>query len=89
MPRQADDRVRLLHGPYQPPPLRFGDRATCLFRDCDVVVTGGTDAPSSPAYTTSPPPPPWRPAPSTAPPWTGCRPSWTASPRSWTPWPPG
>jgi hypothetical protein len=45
MPRRgADDRVRLLHGPYRPPRLRRGDRATCLFRDCDVIVTGWTDA---------------------------------------------
>jgi hypothetical protein len=45
MPRGgADDRVRLLHGPYRPPRLRRGDRATCLFKDCDVVVTGWTDA---------------------------------------------
>jgi hypothetical protein len=45
MPRGGtDDRVRLLHGPYRPPRLRKGDRASCLFRDCDVVVTGWTDA---------------------------------------------
>jgi hypothetical protein len=45
MPRRgADDRVRLLHGPYRAPRLRKGDRATCLFKDCDVVVTGWTDA---------------------------------------------
>ena len=44
MPRRTDDRVRLLHGPYEAPPLRVGDRATCLFADCDVVVTGWTDA---------------------------------------------
>jgi hypothetical protein len=30
MPRQTADRVRLLHGPYHVPPLRVGDRATCL-----------------------------------------------------------
>jgi hypothetical protein len=42
--RAADDRVRLLHGPYRPPRLRKGDRAMCLLRDCAVVVTGGTDA---------------------------------------------
>ena len=41
------DRVRLLHGPYQPPRLYVGDRATCLYRDCDVVVTSWTDAPIS------------------------------------------
>jgi hypothetical protein len=31
---------QLLHGPYTPQPLRRGDKATCLFRDCDVVITG-------------------------------------------------
>ena len=44
MARTVDDRVRLLHGPYKAPRLRRGDRAFCLFRDCDVVVTGWTDA---------------------------------------------
>jgi hypothetical protein len=34
------DRVKLLHGPYNAPPLKRGDRATCLARDCDVIVTG-------------------------------------------------
>src|SRR5262249_39086450 len=48
-PAQAEamsdaDRVRLLFGPYQAPALKRGDRATCLFKDCDVVVTGWTDA---------------------------------------------
>jgi hypothetical protein len=43
MARAADDRVRLLHGPYRTPPLRKGDRTTCLFKDGDVVVTGWTD----------------------------------------------
>src|SRR5262249_41617364 len=38
------DRVQLLVGPYKAPPLKRGDRATCLFRDCGVVVTGWTDA---------------------------------------------
>jgi hypothetical protein len=28
------DRVRLLHGPYAPPPLRKGGRTTRLLRDC-------------------------------------------------------
>src|SRR5262245_16611373 len=37
---KAADRVKLLHGPYRPPALRRGDRATCYFRDCDVIVTG-------------------------------------------------
>jgi hypothetical protein len=34
------ERVKLLFGPYQSPPLRRGDRAICHVRDCDVVVTG-------------------------------------------------
>jgi hypothetical protein len=37
--------VKLLFGPYKAPPLKRGDRATCLFRDCLVVVTGWTAAP--------------------------------------------
>jgi hypothetical protein len=44
MARAADERVRLLHGPYRTPRLRRGERAFCLFRDCDVIVTGWTDA---------------------------------------------
>jgi hypothetical protein len=35
----------LLFGPYHAPPLRRGDRATCLYRDADVVVTSWTGAP--------------------------------------------
>jgi hypothetical protein len=38
------DRIKLLFGPYKAPPLRRGDRAFCLLRDCDVVVTSWTDA---------------------------------------------
>jgi len=38
------ERVHLLAGPYRPPPLKRGDRAFCLLRDCDVVVTSWTDA---------------------------------------------
>ena len=34
----------MLHGPYRAPSLRVGDRATCLLKDGDVVVTGWTDA---------------------------------------------
>jgi hypothetical protein len=34
------DKVKLLFGPYEPPPLRKGDRTSCLYRDADVVVTG-------------------------------------------------
>ena len=44
MARTVNDRVRLLHGPYRTPRLRRGGRAFCLFRDCDVVVTGWADA---------------------------------------------
>jgi hypothetical protein len=39
------ERVRLLHCPYRPPRLVRGDRATCLLRDCTVVITAWTDAP--------------------------------------------
>jgi hypothetical protein len=38
------ERVQLLFGPYQAPPLKRGDRATCLFGDCEVVITSWTDA---------------------------------------------
>ena len=41
------EKVKLLHGPYQVPALRVGDRATCLYRECAVVVTSWTDAPIS------------------------------------------
>jgi hypothetical protein len=34
------NRVRLLFGPYKPPKLQRGRRATCLYRDADVVITG-------------------------------------------------
>jgi hypothetical protein len=44
MPRRATDREKLLHGPYRSPALRRDDRAFCLFKDCDVVITGWTDA---------------------------------------------
>jgi hypothetical protein len=47
MPRRVDDRARLLGGPYRAPRLHVGDRATCLFRDCDIEVTSWTDAPIS------------------------------------------
>jgi hypothetical protein len=42
MPRHPD-KVKLLSDPYTPPPLRKGDRAVCLYRDADVVVTGWSD----------------------------------------------
>lgn len=38
------ERHRLLFAPYKPPPFRRGDRAFCLARDCDVVITSWTDA---------------------------------------------
>jgi transposase-like protein len=41
---KATDRTKLLFGPYRAPALKRGDRAACLFKDCDVVVTGWTDA---------------------------------------------
>jgi hypothetical protein len=39
------ERVKLLFGPYNAPPLKRGDRVSCLFRDCEVIVTGWSDAP--------------------------------------------
>jgi hypothetical protein len=41
----ALDRTRLLFGPYKAPALQKGDCAFCLARDCDVIITGWTDAP--------------------------------------------
>jgi hypothetical protein len=38
------ERLKLLHGPYTAPPLQRGDRAVCLFRDAEVVITGWSDA---------------------------------------------
>jgi len=38
------ERVKLLFGPYNPPPLKRGDRAFCLYRDQLVVVTWWSDA---------------------------------------------
>jgi len=35
----------LLFGPYQAPDLGVGDRALCLFRDCQVTITSWTAAP--------------------------------------------
>jgi hypothetical protein len=37
--------VELLHGPYTPPSVREGDRATCLYRGCEVLVVGRSEAP--------------------------------------------
>jgi hypothetical protein len=42
VPRHPD-KVRLLFGPYRPPRLKRGRRATCLYRDADVVITGMSD----------------------------------------------
>ena len=41
---QRLDAYQLHHGPYNPPALRRGDRAACLFRDGDVIITGWSDA---------------------------------------------
>ena len=38
------DPHHLAYGPYRPPSLRRGDRAHCLGRDCEVIVTSWTDA---------------------------------------------
>ena len=38
------DKVRLLFGPYKPPPLKRGDVAFCYIRDYPVVVIGWSDA---------------------------------------------
>ena len=43
MPKVLDPH-QLHHGPYNPPALRRGDKATCLYRDGDVIITGWTDA---------------------------------------------
>src|SRR5690242_14414692 len=45
MPRPPPPQ--LLFGPYRWPPLQVGERTTCLYRDCDVVITSWTDAPIS------------------------------------------
>src|SRR5436190_23997427 len=41
--RRVPDKFCLLHGPYEPPALRKGDRTTCLYRDALVVVTSWSD----------------------------------------------
>jgi hypothetical protein len=41
------DRVQLLFGPYQVPPVKRGDRAFCFVRDREMVITGWSDAPLS------------------------------------------
>ena len=42
--KESLNAYQLHHGPYHPPPLRRGDRATCLLRDGDVIITGWSDA---------------------------------------------
>jgi hypothetical protein len=41
--RCVPDKFRLPHGPYTPLSLHKGDRATCLYRDADVVITRWSD----------------------------------------------
>src|SRR5262249_7625408 len=41
--RRVPENAKLLFGPYEPPPLQKGDRATCLSRDADVVITSWSD----------------------------------------------
>jgi hypothetical protein len=43
-PVNQRDKVQLLFGPYRAAALRRGDRAFCLARDCDVVITSWTAA---------------------------------------------
>src|SRR5688500_11765036 len=40
----AIDCTRLLFGPYKAPSLQKGDRAFCLARDSDVIITRWTNA---------------------------------------------
>ena len=44
MPTQHERELYQLLGRYLPPRVRVGDVATCLYRDCDVVITSWTDA---------------------------------------------
>src|SRR5216683_6934958 len=37
----------LIGSPYTQPKLKRGDRAFCLYKDCDVIITTWTDAPIS------------------------------------------
>jgi hypothetical protein len=37
--------TRLLFSPYRAPALKRGDRATCLYRDCAMVITGWSPGP--------------------------------------------
>jgi hypothetical protein len=40
-----DEHLKLLYGPYQPPKLKVGDRAMCLYRDSEVVIYDWSLAP--------------------------------------------
>lgn len=40
-----DDPLKLLFGPYQPPKLKVGERALCLYRDAEVVIYDWSMAP--------------------------------------------
>jgi hypothetical protein len=35
--------IQLLRGPYTAPAIRRGDRAVCLYRDAEVIVSGWSD----------------------------------------------
>jgi hypothetical protein len=39
------DKVKLLSIPYKTPPLKRGDRAACLYRDCTAVIPDRSSAP--------------------------------------------
>src|SRR4051794_16823394 len=41
------EKTALLFGPYQLPVLKVGSRASCLYRDAEVVIYGWTGAPIS------------------------------------------
>jgi hypothetical protein len=43
MPRRVPENANLLIGPYEPPPVTKGDRATCFYRDTAVVITSWSD----------------------------------------------
>jgi hypothetical protein len=45
--RRVPDKFRLLHGPYEPPALRKGDRTVCLYRAADVVISAWSDGRTS------------------------------------------
>jgi hypothetical protein len=44
MTRKSRHKAVLLDAPYHAPSLRVGDKATCHFREGDVIVTGWTAA---------------------------------------------